>query len=165
VRSDPVRLVETRFENGMFRLAPPDIEKPRHLTPPEKVALARKDDELQAKAESRASTCWQHGCARRATVWVREVSFDFKGERAEPVQHAAVSSSDYPGPVPGFCAFHLGTGPAELARAVYFDRPEMIWGVRPNRWFVSFTDGTKQGGMAVEIDPAQEMPKIIEEVL
>jgi hypothetical protein len=137
----------------MFRLAPADVERPRRLTPPEKIALDRKDAVLTAKAETRSRACWQYGCAHRATVWVREVSFDFKGGRAEPVQHAAVSSADYPGPVPGFCTFHLGTGPAELARAVYLDREEMKWGVRPNRWFVSFTDGTKQGGMAVEIEP------------
>jgi len=163
--TEPVRLIETRFEDGTFTLAPPGLERPRELTPPEKIALGRKDAVLTAKAESRDETCWNHACARRATVWVREVTFDFKGERAEPVRHAAVSSADYPGPVPGFCAFHLGTGPAELAQAVYFSRPEMQWGVRPNRWFVSFTDGTKQGGMAVEIDPKQEMPKIVEEAL
>jgi hypothetical protein len=106
-----------------------------------------------------------HDCARRASVWVHEVGYDFKGEKAAPVNHVAVSSMDYSGPVPGFCTFCLGKGPEELAQTVYFARPEMYWGVRPNRWFVSFTDGTRQGGMCIEIDPKQAMPKIVEEFI
>jgi hypothetical protein len=156
--TDGVVLNETPLPGGMFRLAPEGIERPRHLTPPEKIALGRKNDLLAAKAESRQAECWLWNCKRPASVWVREVSFDFKGGRAEPEQHAAVSSADYPGPVPGFCHGCLGHGPAELAQTVYFARPEMFWGVRPNRWFVSFTDGTRQGGEAVEIDPRQAAP-------
>ena len=156
-------LEETRLANGMFRLAPPGIERPRHLTPVEKVALEAKDALLTQKAESREERCWSYQCGRRAAVWVREVGFDFKGEKAAPVSHVAVSSADYPGPVPGFCRFHVGTGPEQLASTVYYARPEMYWGVRPNRWFVSFTDGTRQGGMAIEIDPKQEMPRIMED--
>lgn len=146
----------------MFVWAPKDVLKPRDLTPVEKIALERKDEFLTAKAETRAETCWE--CeTRKATVWVREVGYDFKGEKAAPVQHNSVSSSDYPGPVPGFCTFCLGVGPEHLAELVYFDRPEMYWGVRPNRWFVSFTDGTRQGGMVISIDPKGELPTIIEE--
>lgn len=155
---DRMRLEETRLPGGMFRLAPPGVENPRELTPPEKIALERKDAVLTAKAESRATECWSYGCARAPVAWVREVSYDFKGDKAAPVRHSAISSGDYPGPVPGFCHGHLGTGPAELARTVYFDRPEMQWGARPNRWFVSFTDGTKQGGSVMEIDPAEVTP-------
>lgn len=148
-----------------FRIASPDLEKPRHLTPVEKVALDAKDAYLTEKAESRQEECWSYGCTRKATVWVREVGFDFKGEQAAPLQHMAVSSADYPGPVPGFCTFCLGTGPEKLAETVYFARPEMIWGVRPNRWFVSFTDGTKQGGLAIELDPTGDMPNMLIEGL
>jgi hypothetical protein len=155
-------LEETRLANGMFRLAPPDIEKPRSLDPLEKIALGVKDAYLTAKAESRQEGCWNHGCDRKAAIWVREVGFDFKGEKADALAHLAVSSSDYDGPVPGFCPWCLGVGPELLAEAVYFARPEMYWGVRPTRWFVSFTDGTKQGGSVLEIDPKQEMPTIVE---
>jgi len=162
---EPIILEETRLPGGMTRWAPAGVERPRELMPQEKIALERRDALLTQKAESREPTCWRHDCDRPATVWVREVSFDFKGERAEPLHHTAVSSADYSGPVPGFCRFHLGTGPSELAQAVYFSRPEMYWGVRPNRWFVSFTDGTKQGGAAVSIDPKQESPKIVQESL
>jgi hypothetical protein len=158
-------LEEVRLPNGMFMWAPKDILKPRNLTPPEKIALERKDEVLTQKAESRQEECWSYGCTRKATAWVREVGYDFKGEHAAPAQHVAVSSADYPGPVPGFCAGHMAGGPERLAEAVYFARPEMFWGVRPTRWFVVFTDGTRRGGMAVEIDPKQEMPKIVEEVI
>lgn len=148
-----------------FRIASPDVEKPRDLTGPEKAAQSLLDTFLTEKAEVRDDTCWSYGCTNRATVWVREVSFDFKGEKAAPIQHRAVTTADYPGPVPGFCTFCLGTGPEKLAEAVYFARPEMIWGVRPNRWFVSFTDGTKQGGMAIELDPTGNMPNMLIEGL
>lgn len=147
----------------MIRWAPKDVEKPRHLTPGEKIALDKKNDLLTAKAEQRQEMCW-YCLERKAAVWVLEVGFDFKGDKAEPVQHNAVSSADYPGPVPGFCIFCLGVGPEHLAEKVYFDRPEMYWGVRPNRWFVTFTDGTKQGGLVIELHPkTQELPTIVEE--
>jgi hypothetical protein len=148
----------------MFKIADKDVAKPRHLTGPEKLALDLKNIFLTQKAESREPVCWK--CEERpAYVWVREVGYDFKGDKAEAVQHAAISSADYNGPVPGFCNFCIGTGPAELAEAVYFNRPEMYWGVRPTRWFVSFTDGTKQGDHILTIDPKQEMPKIVEEFI
>ena len=158
-----MELEEIRLANGMFRIAPVDVEQPRDLTPPEKIALDRKQKRLHERAETRQAECWRHDCSRKASVWVVEVGFDFKGDRAKPVQHIAISSSDYDGPVPGFCHFCLGSGPQELAEAVYFSRPEMYWGVRPNRWFVTFTDSTRQGGLCVEIDPKQTLPKIIEE--
>jgi hypothetical protein len=159
-----VELEETRLANGMFRWAPKDIEKPRSLTPVEKAALEAKHALLAQKAESRQEECWRYDCTRKASIWVREVGYDFKGEKADPVQHVAVSSSDYDGPVPGFCTFCLGSGPEEMAQEIYFSRPEMYWGVRPNRWFVTFTDGTRQGGMVIALDPkTQTLPTIIEE--
>ena len=149
----------------MFKLAPKDVEKPRHLTPSEKIALDKKMQFLHEWAQAQhQEMCWQ--CTeRKATIWVVEVGFDFKGDKADPVQHNAISSADYPGPVPGFCTFCLGHGPAKLAEAVYFDRPEMYWGVRPTRWFVSFTDGTRTGDRIITIDPKQELPTIIEEFI
>ena len=148
--------------NGMFMLAPKDVEKSRELTPHEKIALEKKDELLTQKAESRQETCWKCN-VRKAYVWVREIGFDFKGDKADPVKHVAISTADYPGPVPGFCQFCIGFAPAELAEAVYFDRPEMYWGVRPTRWFASFTDGTRMGDRIVTIDPKGELPTIIEE--
>lgn len=160
-----MELEETRLANGMFRLAPTDVEKPRNLTPVEKIVLDRKNTLLAEKAQVRDEHCWRYTCDRRASTWVLEVGFDFKGDKAAAGDHVTVSSGDYSGPVPGFCLFCLGSGPQELAEAVYFNRPEMYWGVRPRRWFVTFTDGTRQGGRCVEIDPKQALPTIIEEFI
>lgn len=142
---------QTQLANGLFKIAFPDLEKPRELSPSEKIALDRKNELLTQKAESRQEQCWNVGCTRKAHVWVHEVSFDFKGDKAAPVRHAAITSSDYPGPVPGFCTFCLGSGPERLAEVVYFDRPEIAWGAVPTRWFVSFTDGTRQGGSCIQL--------------
>lgn len=141
----------SELESGVFRIAFPDLDKPRNLSPSEKIALDRKNTLLAEKAEHRQETCWNLGCDRQAHVWVREVGFDFKGDKAAPMQHIAVSSGDYPGPVPGFCTFCLGSGPEKLAEAVYFDRPEIAWGVAPTRWFVCFTDDTRQGGSVIQL--------------
>jgi len=149
----------------MLKWAPADLEKPRHLNVIEKAMLVEKTKGLVEKAEQRDERCWVHKCDRIARVWVREVGFDFKGDKAELGQHIAVSSSDYPGPVPGFCYFHMAGGPEELAEKVYFDRPEMYWGVRPNRWIVIFTDGTKRGGSCIELDPKMQQPKIVQETI
>lgn len=158
-----MELEETRLANGMFMWAPKDVEKPRSLDALDKIALDKKNQLLSAKAEQRQEMCWTE-CGRKATVWVREVGFDFKGEKAAPVNHVAISSADYPGPVPGFCHFCIGFGPERLAERVYFERPEMYWGVRPKRWFVSFTDSTRQGGLCIELHPdTQVLPTIIEE--
>ena len=155
---------EIKLPNGMIRWQPIGVEKPRNLTPVEKIALDKKTELLTAKAEHRQETCWSCG-ERKASIWVHEVGFDFKGDKAHAGQHIAISSSDYTGPVPGFCNLCLGFGPRDLAERVYFDRPEMYWGVRPNRWFVIFTDGTRQGDMIISIDPKQELPTIIEEFI
>lgn len=159
-----MELEEVKLANGMFRWAPKDIEKPRSLLAPEKIALDRKRRLLAEKAQSRQETCWLCG-ERKASVWVAEVGFDFKGDKADPINHIAISSADYPGPVPGFCMFCEGIAPVKLAEAVYFDRPEMYWGVRPTRWFVIFTDGTVQGDQIISIDPKGELPTIIEEFI
>lgn len=159
--AEMLELEEILLPNGWYRWQPKGVEKPRHLTPQEKIALEKADAVLTEKAEVRDPLCWK--CRERsAYVWVREVCFDFKGEKAAPVQHRKVSSGDYPGPVPGFCLFCSATAPVELAEAVYFDRPEMAWGVKPTRWWVVFTDSSKQGGSCLELDPKQEMPTVKE---
>ncbi|MEM3008343.1 MAG: hypothetical protein QXY15_09870, partial [Candidatus Nitrosotenuis sp.] len=113
------------YDDGMFRLAPPDIEKPHHLTPLEKIALDKKNEILSDKQSSRQPICWMLGCNRMAQVWVREVGFDFKGPKADVTQHLTISSIDYEGPVPGFCHIHIAAGPSALAERVYYDRPEI----------------------------------------
>lgn len=158
-------LVETRLSNGMFKISTRDVEHPRDLTPPEKIAFDKKQTELHQRADLRQQECWAHDCNRAPHVWVVEVCFDFKGEKADPIKHAAITSADYDGPVPGFCKLHLGTGPRDLAETVYFARPEMYWGVRPTRWFVTFTDGSRQGDQILTIDPKQALPTIIEEFI
>lgn len=162
-----MELEETRLANGMYRWAPTDIEKPRSLDALDKIALDSKQKLLHEWADAqRQDMCWAD-CGRKASIWVVEVGYDFKGEKAAPVDHIAISSADYTGhPVPGFCHYCLGRGPEQLAEAVYFNRPEMYWGVRPNRWFVTFTDGTRQGGLCVELHPnTQVLPKIHEEFI
>lgn len=159
----PTRLIEIKLaKEGFFRLEHPDLEKPRHLDLAEKTALAKLDATTTEKALSRQATCWHYGCERAAIVWVREVCFDFKGEKAAPVQHKQISSADYPGPVPGFCLRHEVDGPPELAAAVYWNRPEIAWGAKPTRWWVVFTDGLKQGGECLSFDPEQKLPTIVE---
>jgi hypothetical protein len=158
-------LEEIMMPNGMFKWQPKDILKPRSLTAPEKIALEKKDAILAEKAQTRQEFCWRPGCDHKAYIWVHEVGFDFKGDKADPVQHTTISSGDYEGPVPGFCLGCAAYGPSELAQSVYFDRPEMFWGVRPTRWFVVFTDGSRQGDQIVSIDPKQELPTIKEEFI
>jgi hypothetical protein len=128
-----------------------DLTKNRHQTPLEKLRQERYDRALTDKADSRQEFCWCEGCRNKCVSWVREVQFDIKEDKAG-IDFALVSSSDYDGPVPGFCHFHAISGPPELAQAVYFSRGEMTWGFRPNRWFTIFTDGTKVGGFCVEFE-------------
>ena len=136
------------------------------LTPVEKIQRDRLDQILTCKAETRDENCWMKGlgCSHKASTWVREIQFDLKEEKAN-INHSALSSANYNGPIPGFCKGHIGTGPAQLAQTVYFSRSEMYWGFRPNRYFVIFTDGTKQGGPCVQIDPKQLEPIIVEEYM
>lgn len=157
-------LVEKRLGGDSFRIAQPDLEKPRTLTATEENRLSDKMRQLNQRADQRAETCWQFGCTQKCHVWVREVGFDFKGDNAHPLGHIAVSSSDYDGPVPGFCrTCRNGTGPVKLAETVYFNREEMRWGVRPNRWIVAFTDDTLEVGSCIMIDPLQLMPNMLME--
>jgi len=160
--SDPTIYEETK-KGDFYYWTPPDLEKPRNLTPSEKLATEAHLEFVADKAVQRQHKCWEVGCARDAYVWVLEVQFDMKGDKADAGQHAIVNTQDYDGPVPGFCPTHLGGGPAHLAEQVYFSAPLMQWGFKPRRWFVIFTDGTKQGGSCLEIDPKQETPTIIEE--
>ncbi len=107
----------------------------------------------------RSDKCWL--CDRHPDTWVREVIFDMS-DIGEPdmVTALVVNSDTYTGPTPGFCTFHLGAGPRELAQVVYYDSAVVAWGYRPARWFVVFTDGTRVQGRAVEIDPNPERAPI-----
>ena len=133
---------------NMWVWAKPDEEP----TPIEKIAIEKKDKALNEKVESRADSCWAYGCTRHPLKWVREVQFDVY-ERGARINKAAVSSEDYAGPIPGFCFGHVGTGPSDLAKSVYHDRPEVAWGFRPTRYVVIFTDGTKEIGDIMSIVP------------
>lgn len=157
-----VEYEEVKLPNGMFRVASRDVEHPRELTPAEKIALDRKNELLTQKAESRQEECWNVGCTRKAHVWVRHVAFDFKGPKADPINHLTISSSDYPGPVPGFCLFCIATGPKLLAERIYLDRPEITWGALPTRWVVEFTDGTKEAGSVATLEIKSGRTLIIE---
>lgn len=154
------RLIQTRV-GKFFKLEHPDLEKPRDLTPIEKFALDRKDKELTLKADWRSTICWAWGCNRPPTDFVREVGFDFKGDKAAALDHITISSADYPGPVPGFCIPHTYSGePMQLVEKVYWDRPEIQWGAKPTRWWLVFTNGIKLGGSCLEIDPLQLAPDV-----
>lgn len=100
---------------------------------------------LNEKALFRETECRVLGCNKAPQVWVREVGF------GSDITDIVVSSADYQGPVPGFCIGHLATGPADLARDVYYSRPEMMWGLTPENWFVSFTDGSMHRGLCEAI--------------
>lgn len=149
----------------MFLWAPANHTKARELTPTEKIVNERFEDVLTEKAVARANRCWEHealGCTHTPIAHVHEVQFDLKEDKAKPL-FRQVSTADYDGPVPGFCIGHLSSGPARLAEAVYFSRPEMQWGLKPRRWFVIFTDGSKTGGECLYLDPKQLQPEFKEE--
>lgn len=133
---------------NMFVWVRPD-EAP---TPPEKIAREKKDDVLTEKASVRDDHCWAYGCDRYPLKWVREIQFDVYNQDNR-IDKATVSSEDYLGPIPGFCFGHLAHGPADLAKAVYYDRDEIVWGFRPERYVVIFTDGTMEIGQTVSIVP------------
>lgn len=120
--------------------------------PQEKLHQSRVDEALTERSAQRQSECWCFGCDKNASVWVREVQFDMLGDKQGPNQHV-VSSRDYEGPAPGFCSMHIGSGPTQLAETVYWDKTEIYLGLRPRKWWVIFTDGTKQGGLCEVINP------------
>jgi len=122
-----------------------------------KLAQKKADEVLSLKSEERQESCWSSGCARKAVVWVREVQFDMRGDKVGINQHIA-SSGNYNGPVPGFCPMHIAEGPPKLAEVVYWDRTEVYLGLRPRKWWVIFTDGTKQGGLCEVLNPKNLKP-------
>lgn len=129
----------------------------RYVKPQEKLAQEQIDEVLTIKAEDRQEICWHLNCSKKASVWVREVQFDLKGDKMG-VNNSIVSSRDYPGPIPGFCFGHITSGPQQLAEAVYWDRTEIYLGLRPRKWWVIFTDGTKQGGLCETLNPKNLKP-------
>lgn len=122
-----------------------------------KIVQSKIDDFLTVKSEDRQDTCWCYGCKSHPTAWVREIQFDMRGERVGINQHV-VSTRDYGGPIPGFCFAHMADGPTQLAETVYWDRTEIYLGLRPLKWWVIFTDGTKQGGLCEVLNPKNIKP-------
>lgn len=117
-----------------------------------KFAQEKLDEFLTIKAEDRQSECWDPNCSAYPVAWVREIQFDMLGDKAG-INQNIVSSRDYVGPVPGFCSIHIATGPPQLAERVYWDQTEIYLGLRPRKWWVIFTDGTKQGGLCEVLNP------------
>lgn len=126
-----------------------------------KIAQQKIDAILTIKSEERQSECWCLDCVKPSVVWVREVQFDMRGEKAGINQHV-VSTQNYNGPIPGFCLGHIGSGPTQLAETVYWDRTEIYLGLRPRKWWVIFTDGTKQGGLCEVLNPKDLKPSTLD---
>lgn len=160
------QILEENKMGDLLIWTPKDIEKPRHLRPEEKIAREKFDKTLTQKAEIKDTKCWMHtlGCKHNPIVWVREIQYDMKNDKAG-INHSQVDTSQYDGPIPGFCLGHISSGAEKLAETVYFDQTPMIWGLKPKRWFVIFTDGTKQGGKCIQLDPKQIKPEITEEFI
>lgn len=138
---------------------PPNYGKDRQLSLEESRALKEHRQKLAQAAEIRQDFCWMRdatGCQNRPHIWVREVFFDSKDDGV-PTNFVEVSSKNLQGPVPGFCPTCINHC-SLLAERVYFSHPAVYWGVRPRRWFVSFTDGSKQGGPIGVIDPNPKSP-------
>jgi len=136
--------------------------KDRHLSMHEKFARQALDASLLLQSERRDQRCWMHdlGCTSPARTWVFELGFDRKEMKAA-LDFAQVNTSKYEGAVPGFCNFHLATGPALLAEKVYFTDPAMAWGYLPTRWFVKFTDGSSARAPIKQINPKNFQPDIL----
>lgn len=137
--------------------------KPASPDAPEKIANEERDKLIAEKAQIRSTQCWCWDCDKPAAYWVKVVQFDLRHPDAR-VDSASVDSSDYDGPIPGFCWAHESRV-SELAQAVYASRPEMQWGFRPTRWFAIFTDGTKVGGETLSIAPEPATPTVTDELL
>jgi len=149
---------EYRDGNTFLATKTPVGSNKEEATIREKIMQDAIDNILTIKSEQRQDTCWCNGCELKASVWVREVQFDMKGDKAG-VNNSVVSSRDYPGPIPGFCFAHVGSGPQQLAEVVYWDRTEIYLGLRPRKWWVIFTDGTKQGGLCEVLNPKSLKPQ------
>ena len=142
------RMQRGKLINGMnLRINVEDDQAPWR-----KLAELRREKIITEFTEQRQHQCWL--CGHLPVTWVREVIFDLGEGDADPIMKTAlvVNANTYPGPVPGFCTFHLGKGPGLLAELVYNDSTVVTYGFRPTRWFVTFTDGTSARGKAVEID-------------
>ena len=151
------RMLKGTLVNGLAVRVNADSHDDR---PEHKLAQMRVDDYLADHIASRQDHCWL--CERTPVTWVREVVFDLGDNQEMPVRTTAlaVDSRHYPGPVPGFCGFHLGSGPAQLAEIIYNDHEVITWGYRPSRWFVMFTDGSMARGKAIQIDAKPELAPI-----
>lgn len=120
----------------------------REVSPAHKLAHERVLKSLGEASMHRQSRCWMfeaNGCGGTPSVHVNEVGFDFRDVNATS-RVAMLSTKDIKGPVPGFCAGCVAIGPPLLAEAVYNTRRETRFGVKMNRWFMRFTDGSSLTG-------------------
>jgi len=148
---------EQTDSEGNFVLTKTGLNEEDHGLP-RKLRQEEIDKILTTKSDIRQNVCWSLGCENKSSVWVREIQFDMKGDKVGINQHV-VSTSDYNGPVPGFCNAHIVLGPTELAEKVYWDKTEIYLGLRPRKWWVIFTDGTKQGGLCELLNPKSLKPR------
>ena len=149
---------EERDSDGNFVYSKNPIGSNSDYKTPERQKIQSQVEQiLDIKSQQRQEECWCEGCTLKPHVWVREVQFDMKGDKLGPGHHV-VSTKDYDGPVPGFCFVHIAEGPAQLAEVVYWDRTEISLGLRPLKWWVIFTDGTKQGGLCEVLNPNNLKP-------
>ena len=149
---------EKEDADGTFVYSKTPIGSNSEYRTPERISIDKQVERIiDTQSELRQDECWSAGCSIKPTVWVREVQFDLKGDKVGP-DHRVVSTKDYGGPIPGFCFAHLAEGPAQLAEAVYWDRTEIYLGLRPLKWWVIFTDGTKQGGLCTVLNPKNLKP-------
>jgi hypothetical protein len=149
---------EQRDSDGNFLLTKKPIgSNEEDHTLARKFAQQTLDEYLTIKSEDRQTECWSPDCVAPPIAWVREIQFDMLGDKAG-INQNIVSSRDYVGPVPGFCVKHIATGPPQLAERVYWDQTEISLGLRPRKWWVIFTDGTKQGGLCEVLNPKNLKP-------
>jgi hypothetical protein len=149
---------EERDSDGNFIYSKSPVGSNDEYKTPERISIDRKVDRIiDEQSQLRQDVCWCDDCVMRPTAWVREVQFDLKGDKTGP-DHRVVSTKDYGGPIPGFCFAHISEGPAQLAEVVYWDRTEISLGLRPLKWWVIFTDGTKQGGLCTILNPKNLKP-------
>lgn len=154
--------IHEQEDSGSFVYTKKEIgSNDEYRTPRDKALQESVDSFLTTKSELRQQECWFFGCNKAPTIWVREIQFDMLGDKSGINQHV-VSTRDYNGPIPGFCIAHIAAGPTQLAETVYWDRTEISLGLRPRKWWVIFTDGTKQGGLCEVLNPKNLKPSTVD---
>ncbi len=135
------------------------MERPRDLTVGLDSLTARKTHEhsnriLAEMADDRDPGCIL--CRRKARTWVRGVAFEFSKNKM-----LEFGPQDFPGPLPGLCLAHEVVGSEDLAKGVYMTQPSAQM-MKPTKWRVSFTDGSKIEGHILSIVPEGLMVEVQE---